>query len=114
MLILKLNGQYLRHAELDSSILIDKLSTVVALSISGSMLAAAAAAVANGIEELIEVATYLAVVSCRQAIEIRRRGIEIEDSSGDWAFFALGDIVGQLPSILGQFHEDEVRRRFPL
>jgi hypothetical protein len=72
------------------------------------MLAAAAAAVASDIGELIEVATYLVVVSCRQAIEIRRRGKRIEDESGDWAFFALGEIVTQLPSILDRFHEQQV------
>jgi hypothetical protein len=85
-------------------------SLVIALSISGSMLAAAAAAVANDVGELIEVATFLAVVSCRQAIEIRRRGISIEDDSGNWAFSALGEIVTQLPSILDQYHENQVRQ----
>jgi len=77
------------------------------------MLAAAAAAVANDVGELIEVATFLAVVSCRQAVEIRRRGIKIEHESGDWAFSALGEIVTQLPSILDRFHENQVRQCLP-
>ena len=102
-----------RHAETDPSLLIGILSPVIALSISGSMLAAAAAAVANDVGELIEVATFLAVVSCRQAVEIRRRGIKIEHESGDWAFSALGEIVTQLPSILDRFHENQVRQCLP-
>jgi zearalenone synthase, nonreducing iterative type I polyketide synthase len=102
-----------RHAETDPSLLIGNSSPVIALSISGSMLAAAAAAVANDVGELIEVATFLAVVSCRQAVEIRRRGMKIEHDSGDWAFSALGEIVNQLPSILSQFNENQVSQEFP-
>ena len=88
-------------------------STVVALSISGSLLAAAAAAVSNDIGDLIEVGTYLAVVSCRQAIQIRRRAIELEDEDGYWGFTALGEIVDKIPSILNHFHRDQVSLHFP-
>lgn len=87
-------------------------STVVALSISGSMLAAAAAAVSTDISDLIEVGTYLAVVSCRQAVQIRRNALEIDNTGGYWAFTALGKIVNQLPSILGDFHHDQVSPMF--
>ena len=87
---------------------------VIALGISGSLVSATAAGVANDVAELIEVATYLARVSCRHAISIRRRSIKIEEGNGDWAFSALGEIVAQLPSILERFHKDQVRQYFPL
>lgn len=100
-----------RHAEKDPLLLIgnDNSSPVIALSISSSMLAAAAAAVANDVGELIEVATFLAVVTCRQAVQIRLRGIQIENNNGDWAFSALGEFVTDLPLVLDNFHKDQVR-----
>jgi hypothetical protein len=76
------------------------------------LLPAAAAAVANDVGELIEVSTFLATVACRMAVQVTRRSIQIEDDSGAWAFSTLGEIVTQLPSILEQFHEDQVRRSF--
>lgn len=88
----------------------DNSSTVIALSISSSMLAAAAAAVANDVDELIEVATFLAVVTCRQAVQIKLRGLQIEHGNGNWAFSALGEIVAHLPLILDNFHRDQVSR----
>jgi hypothetical protein len=115
VLHLILNFYYFRLAEKDPLLLmgIDNSSPVIALSISSSMLAAAAAAVANDVGELIEVATFLAVVTCRQAVQIRLRGIQMEDGSGDWAFSALGEIVTHLPLILDNFHRDHVRQCFP-
>jgi hypothetical protein len=92
---------------------IDNSSPVIALGICSSMLAAAAAAVANDVGELIEVATYLAVVACRTAVQIRLRGIQIEPGNGDWAFAALGEVVTHLPLILDNFHKDQVGQCFP-
>lgn len=77
------------------------------------MLAAAAAAVANSVSELIEVATFLAVVSCRLGVQIGLRGREIEADGGCWAFSAVGDVIEKLPSILDHFHNDQVRSYFP-
>lgn len=89
----------------------DDSQPVISLGICGSLLPAAAAAVANDIGELIEVSTFLATVACRLAIQVARRSIQIEDDiSGSWAFSALGEVVTKLPSILRQFHEDQVRR----
>lgn len=76
------------------------------------MLAAAAAAVADSVSELIEVATFLAVVSCRLGVQIGLRGREIEADGGSWAFSAVGDVITKLPSILDHFHNDQVRRWF--
>ena len=72
------------------------------------MLAAAAAAVANEVSELVEVATFLAVVSCRLGVQIGLRGREIEADDGSWAFSAMGDVISKLPSILSHFHTDQV------
>jgi len=87
-------------------------SPVIALGISASLLPAAAAAVANDIEELIEVAIFLAVLSCRLAVQIRRRGIQIENGHGNWAFSVVGETVTQLSYNLERFHEEQVRRCF--
>ncbi|KAG0645604.1 Polyketide synthase [Hyphodiscus hymeniophilus] len=94
----------------DSSLLMesnDQSSPVIALSISGSTLAAAAAAVANSVSELIDVATFLAVVSCRLGVMIGLRGREIEVDGGCWAFSAVGNVITELPSILDRFHHDQ-------
>jgi hypothetical protein len=103
-----------RHAESDPSLLIDndESRSVIALSICGSLLPAAAAAVANDVGELIEVSTFLATVACHMAVQVTRRSIQIEDDSGAWAFSTLGEIVTQLPAILEQFHEDQVSQDF--
>jgi hypothetical protein len=105
-----------RHAERDQSLLMgdNDPNPVIALSICGSLLPAAAAAVANDVGELIEVSTFLATVACRLAVQVTRRSIQIEDDSGAWAFSTLGEIVTQLPSILEHFHDDQVRQFFPL
>ena len=87
-------------------------SPLIGLGISASLLPVAAAAVANDVEELIEVAIFLAVVSCRLAVQIRRRGIQIEDGPGDWAFSAVGEAIVQLPYDLERFHEEQVRQYF--
>jgi len=87
----------------------DHSSSVISLGICGSLLPAVAAACANDVDELIEVSTFLAGVACRVAVQIARRSIQIEDESGSWAFSTLGEIVTQLPSILEQFHENQVR-----
>jgi hypothetical protein len=110
MRLLMLMSYNSRYAEKDPSLLMGSLSSppVIALSISASLLPAAAAAVANDVDELIEAATFLAVVSFRLAVQIRRRGDQIESENGEWAFFALGEIVAQVPSILEHFHKDQV------
>jgi hypothetical protein len=99
-----------RHAESDPSLLLgDKSSRpILTLGICGGLLPAAAAAVATNVAELIEVATFLAAVTCRVAVQISRRSMQIEDGTGSWAFSALGKIVTQLPSILDQYHKIEV------
>ena len=100
------------HAERDPSLLVDnhKLPPVIALSICGSFLPAAAAAVANDVGELIELSTFIVGVAFRMAVHITRRALRIENGSGTWAFSALGEIATQLPSIIEQFHEKEVSR----
>ena len=99
-----------RHAESDPTLLIDDKNSppILALCICGGLLPAAAAAVATNVSELIEVASFLAAVACRVAVQISRRSIQIEDNTGSWAFSALGKIVTQLPSILDQFHRSQV------
>lgn len=77
------------------------------------MLAAAAPAAASNVDELIELGTYLAVVSCRMGVHIKLRGIQIEADNGCWALSAAGEVVNQLPMILGQFHQEFVRDWFP-
>jgi hypothetical protein len=105
-----------RHAERDPSLLVDNdnLPPVIALSICGSLLPAAAAAVANDVDDLIEVSTFIATVAFRMAVQVTRRAMAIENNSGAWAFSALGEIVTQLPSALEKFHEDQVRLCFVL
>jgi hypothetical protein len=78
------------------------------------MVAAAAPAAAQNIDELIELGTYLAVVSCRMGVQIKLRGNQIDTEAGCWAFSAAGEVVSQLPLILAQFHQEYVRRRFPV
>jgi hypothetical protein len=99
-----------RHAERDPSLLMgnDNSPLVVALSICGSLLPAVAAAVANDVGELIEVSTFLATVACRVSVHVVRRSMQIDDSNGAWAFSTYGEVVTRLPSILEQFHEDQV------
>jgi Starter unit:ACP transacylase in aflatoxin biosynthesis len=103
-----------RHAERDPSLLIgnDNSQPVISLGICGSLLPAAAAAVANDVGELIEVSTFLATVACRLAVQVTRRSMQIEDDGGAWAFSTIGEIVTQLPSILEQFHEDLVSQKY--
>ena len=102
-----------RHAERDATLLTGNAtsSPVIALSICGSLLPAAAAAVSHNVRELIEVSTFLAAVTCRPAVQIKRRGIQIEVGNGGiWACSCLGQIVPQLRSILEKFHQVQVSR----
>jgi hypothetical protein len=102
----------LRHVENSPSLLAtgENSPQLLTLGICGGLLAAAAASVARNVAELIEVASLLAGVTCRVAVEISRRAIQIEDDdTGSWAFSALGAVVPELPSILDQFHKDQVQ-----
>lgn len=80
------------------------------LGICGGLLAAAAAAVARNLAELIEAASFLAGVTCRVAAAVSRRAVQIEDGTGSWAFSTVGNIVTQLAPILEQFHRVQVWR----
>lgn len=92
----------------------DDSQPIISLSICGSLLPAVAVAVANDIGELIEVSTYMAVVACRVSVQVVRRSMQIDDSSGPWAFSTYGEIVPRLPAILERFHEDQVSQHVHL
>lgn len=101
-----------RHTESNPSILSsgENAPQVLTLGVCGGLLAAAAASIATTVSELVELASLLAGITCRVAVEISRRAINIEDDvDGSWAFSVLGTIVPDLPSILDQFHEAQVR-----
>lgn len=99
-----------RHAERNPSILssTEASQPIVILGICGGLLSAAAAAVSRNIAELIEVGSFLAGITCRVAVAISRRAVEIDDENGSWAFTAMGDVVSQLPTILEQFNRNQV------
>ena len=102
----------LRHAENNPSLLAsgENSPQLLTLGVCGGLLAAAAASIATNVAELIEVASLLAGITCRVAVEITRRAIQIEDDdTGSWAFSAFGAVVPELPSILDQFHKAQVR-----
>ncbi|KAH8592115.1 hypothetical protein B0O99DRAFT_689896 [Bisporella sp. PMI_857] len=103
-------GELILHVETNPLLLTseDNSPQILALGICGGLLTASAAAVAKNVTELIEAATYLSGVACRVAVAISRRSVQIEDDTGSWAFSTLGaNVVGQLPSILDQFHRNQ-------
>ncbi|KAK2801683.1 Type I Iterative PKS [Onygenales sp. PD_10] len=99
-------GELILHAESNPSLLDaeEGATPLVAFGICGGLLAAATAAVATNVAELIVVANYIVTVAVRVGVATSRRSLQIEDDTGSWAFSALGKIVPQLPSILDQYH----------
>ncbi|KAI0202479.1 putative polyketide synthase [Astrocystis sublimbata] len=100
-------GELILHAENDPALLSNS-TPLLSLGICGGLLPAAAAAVATNVNELVEVASYIAGINCRVAAAISRRSIQVEDSTESWAFSVLGKVVGELPKILAQFHRDNL------
>ncbi|KAK8074379.1 Bcpks15 [Apiospora hydei] len=99
-------GELILHAESDPALLSNS-TPLLSLGICGGLLPAAAVAVATNVNELIEVASYLAGVNCRVAVAISRRSTQIEDGPGSWAFSVLGKAVSQLPDILEEFQRKQ-------
>lgn len=81
-----------------------------ALAIGNGLLPAAAASIANNLEELSQAGTLILAITCRLAAQVSRRSKQIEDSSDEsWAFSVLGgDALRDIDQILDQFLRSQV------